>query len=115
MSEFQEASFGKIVFNNKEWNEDIAVGTDNKAKERGYRPENHLIERKEMKRHINDSTELMIVGTGQYGKLSVAKDAKELLEEKEIDLVTAKSPKAIQLYNDQEDKSVVSAVIHSTC
>ncbi len=115
MPEFQEASFGKIVFNNKEWNEDLEIRTNGKAKERGYRPENHLIETKETNRHIDDNTELLIVGTGQYGKLEVSEDSKKLLEGKEINLLTAKSPKAIQLYNDQEDKSVVTAVIHSTC
>ena len=112
---FQSAEFGKIVFDNRAFNEDVVVRSNGSAMPRGPRPENHEISWEEMKHYIDDRTRKVIVGTGFNGVLKVLQQTKEFLSSRGIELVEVKTQEAIKLYNEERDKNGVVAVIHSTC
>ncbi len=112
---FDSFSFGHISYNGKDHNYDLVVDTKGACRERGPRPENHLLEAAELQNYLEPETKKLIVGRGSSGVLKIADDALELLKSKNIELIEALSAKAIQLYNSEPDKSIVTALIHSTC
>lgn len=111
---FDSFSFGCITWDGEPHNYDVVV-IDSQLKERGPRPDNHLLEASELQNYLTPNTKKVIVGTGASSVLQIANDAKELLAEKDIELISGPSSEAIQLYNNEPDKSTVTAVIHSTC
>ena len=112
---FDSFSFGHISYNGEDYDYDLLVDTKGTCRERGPRPENHLLEAKELANYLEPETKKLIVGRGSSGILKIADDAIELLKSKNIELVEALSAEAIQLYNSEPDKSKVTALIHSTC
>ena len=101
---FDSFSFGHISYNGKGHNYDVVVDTRGDCCERGSRPENHLLEAAELQNYIEPETKKLIVGRGSSGMLKIADDAIELLKSKNIELATALSAEAIQLYNQEPDK-----------
>lgn len=112
--EFKEAEFGRLVFGDKEFREDLVV-SNGEAYPRGPREDNHLITLEELRRYLTDDTRKVIIGNGFMGALRISDDAKKFLANKGIELVEASSPEAIKLYNLEKDKKGVLAIIHSTC
>ncbi len=111
---FDSFSFGHIEWKGKDYPFDVVV-VNNQIQERGKRDNNHLLEAKELTNYLTPNTKKLIIGTGDSGILEVAEDARVLAESKGIEWVALLSKKAIELFNLEEDKSIVVAVIHSTC
>ena len=112
---FDSFSFGHISYNGKDYNYDLIVDSNSVARERGPRETNHLLEAKELINYLEPVTKKIIIGTGDLGVLKLSDDARQLLESRRIEWVTLLSQKAIQLYNNEPDKTKVVAIIHSTC
>ncbi|MCD6414319.1 MAG: hypothetical protein J7L23_01680 [Candidatus Diapherotrites archaeon] len=111
---FKEAEFGRLVFGDKEFREDLVV-SNGEAYPRGPREDNHLITLSELKSYLKSGTRKVVVGNGFMGALRVSQDARKFLAENNIELVVTDSKKAIELYNSEKDKKGVLAIIHSTC
>ena len=111
---FDAFSFGCITWNHELHNYDVVV-IDSQLQERGPRPDNHLLQAAELQNYLSPNTKKVIVGTGASGVLQIAVGSKELLAQKNIELAAAPSAEAIELYNQEPNKSTVVAVIHSTC
>jgi len=112
---FDSYSFGCITFNHTQYRYDIFITLQGVARERPQRRSNHLLEASELRQYLEPGTKKLVVGTGESGVMDVADDARELLKARGIILIEAPSGEAIHAYNREKDKSVVMAVIHSTC
>jgi len=115
MAKFQLAEFGRLVFDNQEFKEDLVIRTGGRPEPRGSRLVNHELSWEEMKHYIDENTRKVIVGTGFDGMLVVRPEAQEFLSARGIELVELKTPDAVEAYNNEPDKNVVTAIIHSTC
>jgi len=116
--EFQEYSFGKIVFDNKEWKSDIYVSISGKARERSdYCYEKfetgHVISKRELEMELDEETEILIVGLGANSVAKIEPEAVEWLKEKGIELIAQDTGSAIQTYNKTQGKKF--ALMHLTC
>lgn len=111
---FDSFSFGCIRWDGKDYPFDVVV-MKNRISERGERRNNHLLEARELQNYLFPNAKKLIVGTGAFGVLKIASDARALAESRGIEWVAVPSAEAIELYNNEPDKSVVVAVIHSTC
>lgn len=58
--------------------------------------------------------DLLVVGTGQYGKLHLLDGTKKLLDKKEIEAVELKTPQAVKRFN-QEKEAKTLGIFHVTC
>ncbi|MFC2175019.1 MTH938/NDUFAF3 family protein [archaeon] len=111
---FDSFSFGCITWNHEPHKYDVVV-IDSQLRERGPRDNNHLLAAPELQNYLKQNTKKVVIGTGESGVLEVSGDARALMESKGIEWVAAPSAEAIGLYNSEPDKSIVVAVIHSTC
>lgn len=65
---------------------------------------------------LQATPQILVVGTGQDGRMKIDPRVKTLLEQKGIELFSALTPEACRLHNDLigGDKTIVTA-LHLTC
>lgn len=69
----------------------------------------------DLKEVFPESPELIIVGTGASGILSVGDDMSASLREKGIEIVAVRTPEAIRLFNKLSLKKKVACALHLSC
>ena len=119
---FGKTQFGMVEFGHENYHHDIVVKTEENVYKRDKTPSktkygtSHILSAAEIIPVLTDLPEVLVVGCGQSGVLSVGEDAKELLSKEGVELVDLPTPKAIELYNKlKEQGRTVAAVIHVTC
>jgi hypothetical protein len=64
---------------------------------------------------LANGARVIVLAQGFYGRLSVASETLELLEQRGVVVHLQKSEEAVKLYNELAGKEKVGALIHSTC
>ncbi len=125
MSRFEDTGFGWVRYGGERYDHDVYVDTEGNV----HRREKDLSRRKfgtshrlaadEIERLLelcDEEPEVIVVGTGQNGVLTVTDEAREFCEERGIDLVDLRTPEAIERFNElKEEGKRVAAIIHTTC
>lgn len=111
----EKYSFGSIIINGKEYNKDVIVFQD-KVFSPWWREEGHNLSVKDLKKVIDETPDLVIIGTGDQGIMKVPEETLEELKRLDIDPIIAKTPEAIKTYNKKiKNKENVIACLHLTC
>ncbi len=118
----EDTSFGKVKVGGKVYNHDIVIIPNRIIKRKkqiskSKHGTSHKFTKEEMKTYLNmidRPIENVIVGTGQYGKLHLLDETKEMLREKGIEWTEMKTPDLVeQSFKFDRDKSIV--ILHVTC
>jgi hypothetical protein len=120
MPYINSTEFGSITIDDKKYDQVLIVGE--KVEEREYDKlkdffgTSHKIGEWELLELFNEKPEIIIIGTGQSGALTVDEKVINTIKEKGIELIIVKTPEAIISYNKkiQEGKKV-NSLIHTTC
>ena len=107
--------FGWISVDNVRYNHDIIIFSDGKIKNRyeDFKGDSHTLSIEEAKKVIGKEAEVIVVGTGQSGVLSIPDDTGGFLTKQKIKLIAEKTPQAIKTFNSLASKKC--AVFHVTC
>ena len=109
--------FGLIVIEGREYNYDVEVRWTGEVLE-WRRKKGHIFDVEDVKRAIERSPEVIILGTGAYGMASIAKECQEFMQSKKIKIVAKKTSEAIEIFNSiqssKEQKRVIG-LFHLTC
>lgn len=105
--------FGEIKINGKEYYSDMTIFWDGRL---SYRGKEHIVELGEFMDIIRNVPEVIVVGLGQEGGLKISEEVKDWASNKNIDLYTEITPKAIEIFNAfmTQGKKVVG-IFHVTC
>lgn len=106
--------FGKIVIDGKGYTKDVIVYPD-RINSNWWRKEGHELAVSDLNEVMNESFEVLIVGTGYSGCMKILKETEEYLKNKEIELIAKKSEEACNLFNELNKKKRVIGAIHLTC
>lgn len=119
----EKTKFGSIWIEGEKYNHDVVLYPDGIEKRKKSITKNkhgtsHKFTREEMEEYLRkvdtEKIDLLVVGTGQYGKLYLLPETKKLLEEKGIKAVELETPDAIKRFN-QEGKARNLGIFHVTC
>lgn len=120
MPHINSTNFGSITIDGKKYKQVLIVGDS--VKEREYNRlkstigTSHKIGDWEKEELLSNSPDLIIVGTGQSGVLTVDSDLKETAKRNGIKLIEKLTPKAIKIYNEKHEAGKkVNALFHTTC
>ncbi len=122
MPYINSTEFGNVVIDNKKYNQVLIIGDS--VMERDYNKleelfsTSHEIGDWEVEELLKENPEIIVIGTGQNGAMEVDKPAANLRKQagKEIEVITAETPKAIEIYNQKTKQGKrVNALIHTTC
>lgn len=107
-------SFGQIVIDKLRYSEDVLIFSD-KVEDFYRAGGSHILTVKDLDLVLESKPSLLIIGTGAYGVMKVLPEVEERLKQEEIEYKILPTAQAVQLYNQQEDKSKTVAALHLTC
>jgi hypothetical protein len=107
--------FGQIVINGQEYKSDVIIFHDRVDALWG-RKEEHRLQPGDITSVLNAQPDILIVGTGYAGVLSVPKEIVAYIASQGIDVKVEKTPAAVELYNSLLGKRHYAiAALHITC
>jgi hypothetical protein len=111
----EKYNFGSITIDAKEYTKDVIIFPD-KVLCPWWREEGHSLSLNDLKEVIKLNPTIIIIGTGAYGAMNVPEETLEKLEEQNIEILTAKTAAAVDIYNEyiQKKKNII-ACLHLTC
>ncbi|ALV63202.1 hypothetical protein ADU37_CDS15030 [Thermococcus sp. 2319x1] len=115
----EKVEFGRISANGKEYSHDIVIYPSGKIEKRKKwiskekHGTSHKLDPEELKEYLKEDFEVLIVGTGIYGMLSLLPESKKLIEGKEV--IEKPTPEAVKVFNELRKKRKTLGIFHITC
>lgn len=120
MPYINSTQFGEIIIDNQKYGQVLILGE--KVIERDYDKlkelfgTSHRIGEWEKKELLAGNPQIILIGTGQDGKLELDQSLAEEIKSKGIELIVEKTPRAIEIYNEKaKSGNLINALIHTTC
>ncbi len=108
--------FGEIVINGKRYIHDLIVFHNGRIKDKWWRLEGHRLSIIDVEDVLKDKPEILVIGSGYSGLMTVDNDVVRTLKDRGIDVIVEKSTRACKVYNELKMKSKkVALAIHLTC
>ena len=107
-------SFGKIVIDGKTYTSDLIIYPD-RVNASWWRKEGHYLQAADLEEVVREKPDMLIVGTGFWGVMSVPEGTIKFLASKGIEVKVEKTRKAIELFNGMGKDRVVVLALHLTC
>jgi hypothetical protein len=106
--------FGRIVINGKRYDSDLIVFSD-KVRSGWWRKEGHRLHVEDLKEVLEVKPEVLVVGTGYSGLMTVPPETRKYIESKGIELMVQKTTEACETFNRLGKSRKVVAALHLTC
>jgi hypothetical protein len=114
-SRIEEYTFGNITIDGEKYTSDVIIFprriTD------WWREKGHFLQPQDITEIMAAQPDVIIVGTGYHGRMSVSDEVKDLCLQRNIKLYIKSTGEAVKLYNKiskQEEKTIVAG-LHLTC
>ncbi len=107
--------FGSISVDGNDYSDDMIIAHGNEIIIPWIREKGHLCQKKDIERYLDGSIKRIIFGRGYFLVMKIDDDLKNFLSEKNIEFVETGSKKAVELFNNTEDRSSLLFCIHLTC
>jgi len=107
--------FGHIDIESHSYDADVIIFPDH-VQERWSRKEGHRLAREDLDTVLAEKPELLVVGTGYYGRMQVADETLDALHRAGIDVRVEKTGLAVEEFNRlQRECARTVAALHLTC
>jgi hypothetical protein len=106
--------FGRIVINGKRYNSDLIVFPD-KVRDGWWRKEGHRLHIEDLKDALEAKPEVLVVGTGYSGMMTIPPETRKYVESKGIELIAQRTAEACKTFNRLVKSRKVVAALHLTC
>jgi len=107
-------SFGKIKVNGSVFRSDIIIYPD-RIDISWRRLEGHMVIPEDIALVLHCKPDILIIGTGFYGRMRVSPKAKEKIGEEGIELIVEKTGDAVKTFNEISNARKAIAALHLTC
>jgi len=107
-------SFGKMKIDGKKYTSDLIIFPD-KIHDEWIRGKGHLLQKNDIDKIIDFNPDIIIIGTGAFGFMKISNEVINILESKNIEIISQKTGIAYKTYNKIKDKDKVVAAFHLTC
>lgn len=106
--------FGEVVVEGGRFTTDIAITADGSVSS-WWRREGHVLSMEDLEGVLSKGLEVLVVGTGSSGAVSVAEEVGQRLGILGIQLIAQKTGSACETYNNLLGRKKVAAALHLTC
>lgn len=110
----QSYSFGRIVVDGCEYTSDVIIFPD-RVKGNWWRIEGHSLHPEDLEEVVEEEPDVLVVGKGSSGLMTVPSETKEYLKSRGIELIAEPTKKACQTFNELSKKKKAVAAFHLTC
>lgn len=107
--------FGGVSVDGHRYDRDVIITPDG-VLEHWRRREGHSLNMDDLTAALAAKPEVIVIGTGYYGKMEVPPETRAGLEHKGITVISADTRRAVDEFNQlQRDCARVVAALHLTC
>lgn len=107
-------SFGKMEIQEQVYTKDLIILPD-KIISPWWRVSGHKIIMKDLLDVFAYKFEILVIGTGYYGLVKIDQEVYEQAEKKDFSIITAKTSKAVKLFNENQLTKTTIGAFHLTC
>ncbi|MBM7555284.1 Mth938-like domain-containing protein [Halanaerobacter jeridensis] len=112
--EIKNYSFGEMVIDNQKYSSDLLI-CDEEIKADWWREEGHSLCRNDLTWVLKQKPDLLIIGTGKSGVMTVPQNLRQDLTD-DLELIVEKTNQAVKTFNEQQKNNLkVAAGFHLTC
>ncbi len=107
--------FGSIEIEGKTYTSDVIISRHH-VKDSWWRQEGHRLAIADLDEVISDQLEVLVVGTGDYGRMKVPVETRKYLESRGIGFFCLPTRDAVKEFNRLQQKYArIVAALHLTC
>jgi hypothetical protein len=107
--------FGHIDIEGHGYDADVIIFPE-RVQERWWRQEGHRLGRQDLKTVLAENPDVLVVGTGYYGRMLVPEETLDALRSAGIDVRIEKTSSAVEEFNRlQRECARIVAALHLTC
>ena len=107
--------FGRIRIEGKDYDSDVIISADG-VQDQWWRKEGHNLDVEDLGTILQRNPELLIVGSGYYGRMKVPDKTRDYLVEKGVRVEVINTTEAVTKYNElQKECARIVAALHLTC
>ena len=112
--------FGQLRVDGKQYQHDVIIypgivpGSD-RVNARWWRKEGHRLNKADLNEVLEVKPEMLVVGTGYYGRMKVPEESIEFLTNSGIEVSVLPTKEACEKYNQTRGTRKVAAALHLTC
>jgi len=106
--------FGKIVIDGYAYNRDVIVLPD-RVLPNWWRVAGHSLSHEDLQQALVDRLELLVIGTGIFGRMNVPEDVRAKVESAGIETHVLATREACDFYNQMREEKRIAAALHITC
>jgi hypothetical protein len=106
--------FGHIVIDGKTYSQDLLIWPGH-IKSDWWRAESHLLQTPDVFEALAADLQVLVVGTGAYGRMEVDRELATYLREKGIELLAKPTREACLAINQMPQNRRWAAALHLTC
>jgi hypothetical protein len=114
MNKIDSYRFGQIVINGRKYTSDVIISPD-RVQGDWWRNKGHELSLKDVAGIMNESPEILLVGTGASGLMRVLPEVEREAEARNIQLIVQSTGEACDIYNQLSTTQRVVAALHLTC
>jgi hypothetical protein len=106
--------FGAIVIDGQTYRSDLLIWPGH-LKADWWRREGHLLQLSDVAEALAAQPQVLVVGTGESGRMRLDPELVASLKAQDIDLVAGPTPEACRRLNELAGKLRLAAALHLTC
>lgn len=111
----QAYDFGKIDIEGTTYTSDVIILPE-EVRDSWWRKEGHRLHIEDLTDVVDAKPDVVVIGTGYYGRMAVPAETKSFLESKGIEVRSAETSKAVEEFNRlQQQMGKIVAALHLTC
>jgi hypothetical protein len=107
-------SFGSITIDGQKYTADVIVYPD-RVDAHWWRREGHRLDPADLQGALAAQPEVLVVGTGCYGRMEVPPETAEFVQQQGVKLLATRTGEAVQQYNTLASSQRAVAALHLTC
>ena len=113
--EISQYSFGKIEIDGQTYTTDVII-TPERVLGGWWRKQGHRLAVADLGEIMAAKPDILVVGTGYYGRMAIPEETRRYLCSKELPLHEARTTQAVAAFNRlQRESARVVAALHLTC
>ncbi len=110
----QHYSFGRLNLQGQLYTSDLII-LPHKIIHPWWRKSGHKLILADLEELWTEQIEALVVGTGFFGLMRVAKEVAARCQKEKIKLYTLKTGEAVKLFNSLSNQALVAGAFHLTC
>jgi len=106
--------YGTVIIDGQSYRTDLLIWPG-RIKHDWWRQEAHLLQLPDVAEALAAAPQVLVVGTGAYGRMELDPELVSHLRERGIELVARPTGEACQLINELDGQRPLAAALHITC